>query len=43
MAGVGARGNTGVQLKKSLGLSNFSDEKISLVMGNLIKDFKVKY
>lgn len=41
LAGVGAKGNTLVQLKKSLGFSDFSDEKINSVMGYLIQSLKV--
>lgn len=40
MAGVGAKGETASQLKKSLGLANFTDETIHSVMGSLIQSIK---
>ncbi len=42
MAGVGAKGETASQLKKSLGLANFTDETIHSVMGSLIQSIKVQ-
>lgn len=37
MAGVGAKGNTSLQLKKALGLTNFDTEKISKILGSLVQ------
>ena len=41
MAGVGAKGETASQIKKSLGLTSFTDEAINSVMGSLIQSLKV--
>ncbi len=41
MTHVGAKGNTANQLKDSLQLSQFTDEKIYEIFGNLIKNFRV--
>jgi hypothetical protein len=44
MVGVGARGNTAVQLKKSMGLTNYvaENENSDSVIGSLIQSIKVR-
>jgi hypothetical protein len=44
MVGVGARGNTAVQLKKSMGLTNYVAENgnSDSVIGSLIQSIKVR-
>jgi hypothetical protein len=41
MVHAGAKGNTALQLKQALGLNNIPEEKISSVIGHLIKSMKV--
>lgn len=44
MVGVGARGNTALQLKKSMGLTNFEkeNENSDTIIGSLIQSMKVR-
>lgn len=42
MTHAGAKGNTGLQLENALHLTMFSHEKLWGVMGNLIRNVKVK-
>ena len=41
MALAGAKGNTAIQLKNTLQLTNFTDEKIYATVGNLVQSVKV--
>jgi len=42
MTHAGAKGNTGLQIENSLHLTKFSNQKIWGVMGDLIRNVKVK-
>lgn len=41
MVHVGAKGKTATQMKEAMHLSNFTDDKISAVIGELVKTTKV--